>query len=337
MHPAGLQAPGRGTSGERADEKRRLNTGLVIIVQRYKGFHMHTKWFVHRAREVTRAVAALVLLAGLLAWQPQNGAAAEPSSNAGERPQSLTLIVMDPLAAPLACDCVAGYANRQYQLLGDHLRNSLGVAVEVVWSESLSEALESKTAGRCDVVIGKDSVIRAQAKKIDRKLLPAGSLTDPKGSTTQHGLFVVRSGSSAASILDLEGSTIFFGPEDCDEKWAAPRRMLEELEIPVSDQSKCYASCSVAATALMELPAGSSAAAVISSYAAPLLEGCGTIRKGDLTVVGQSEPVRFVSAFVSAELPESMRSQIAETLQNIRDPKLLAALESEKGFVAYGD
>src|SRR5690606_22832851 len=132
-HPARLQAPGRGSSGKCAGKERRLSFGLVIIVQSHKRIQMHTKWFASQARDVARAVAPLVLLAGLLAWQPQHSVAAEPNTTAAERPQSLTLIIMDPLAAPLACDCVAGYANRQYQLLGDHLRNSLGVAVEVVW------------------------------------------------------------------------------------------------------------------------------------------------------------------------------------------------------------
>jgi len=39
------------------------------------------------------------------------------------------------------------------------------------------------------------------------------------------------------------------------------------------------------------------AATVISSYAQPLLEGCGTIKKGDLRVIGETDPMPFVVAF----------------------------------------
>ena len=51
-------------------------------------------------------------------------------------------------------------------------------------------------------------------------------------------------------------------------------------------------------------------AAVISSYAAPLLEGCGTIKKGDLRVVGETEPVPFVAAFATNLLNEDEQAEV---------------------------
>ena len=56
------------------------------------------------------------------------------------------------------------------------------------------------------------------------------------------------------------------------------------------------------------------AAAVISSYAEPLLEGCGSIKKGDLRVVGQTQPVPFVTALVSDELDPAMQKQVLLSL-----------------------
>ncbi len=81
--------------------------------------------------------------------------------------------------------------------------------------------------------------------------------------------------------------SFYLGNEDCDEKWAAPKQLIERLEIEVAPESKSFASCSEAAKALLQLPKETLACAVISSYAAPLLEGCGTIKKGDLKIVGQ--------------------------------------------------
>ena len=46
-------------------------------------------------------------------------------------------------------------------------------------------------------------------------------------------------------------------------------------------------------------------AAVISSYAAALLEGCGTIEKGAIRIIGETEPVPFVTVFYTAASMEN--------------------------------
>ncbi len=86
--------------------------------------------------------------------------------------------------------------------------------------------------------------------------------------------------------------------------------------------------------ALLELPAETHAAAVISSYAQPLLEGCGSVNKGDLRVIGQTGQVPFVTAFVREDLPQPTRSAIESALLDTgSDPNLLRQLETQKGFV----
>ncbi len=94
-------------------------------------------------------------------------------------------------------------------------------------------------------------------------------------------------------------------------------------------------SCSAAAKQLLELDDSESAAAVISSYAAPLLEGCGTIRKGDLRIIGETEDLPFISVFASESLDGAKRSRIEKALLDIQDAELLKAIESSKGFVRY--
>lgn len=47
----------------------------------------------------------------------------------------LTLIVMDPLAAPLSCPCVKGYAQRDYEKLANHLEKQLGREVKLHFNE----------------------------------------------------------------------------------------------------------------------------------------------------------------------------------------------------------
>jgi outer membrane protein assembly factor BamB len=73
---------------------------------------------------------------------------------------------------------------------------------------------------------------------------------------------------------------------------------------------------------------------VISSYAQPLLEGCGTIKKGDLRVVAKTSPVPFVTVFVTASVDADSREQVQSALTDVAShPDILAALESLLGFL----
>lgn len=246
-----------------------------------------------------------------------------------------TIVVMDPMAAPLACDCVQGYAQRKYERLADYLADKTGKKVRVVWSESLTKALAEEAAGKAHIVIGKDSVIRHDAKSSKRDLLPMAQLTDMQGSVMQRGLFVVLKEDPAATLLDIEGYSILWGPEDCDEKSAAPRETLKELELEIVNGNEC-ASCSIAAKQLAADGLTKKQVAVISSYAAPLLEGCGTIKKGDLRIIGNSDDVPFISVFADANLAKAELDTIARALLQMKSQEMLTALETKEGFVLYG-
>ncbi len=252
----------------------------------------------------------------------------------GPAKAELTIVVMDPMAGPLACDCVQGYAQRKYERLADYLHSELGKTVKVVWSESLVTALSGQAEGQAQMVIGKDSVARVEAARAKLSYEPVAQLTDKQGSVMQRGLFVVLASSKVSSLLDLEGYRIFFGPEDCSEKSAAPKAALANIEIGFKEGEVC-ASCSIAAKKLKDLGSDDDAAAVISSYAAPLLEGCGTIKKGDLRVVGESENVPFISVFVASSLDATVRTAITSALLAMKTPEMLSALETKDGFVKY--
>lgn len=250
----------------------------------------------------------------------------------------LTLVVMDPLAAPLSCPCVKGYAQRDYTKLGAHLEKALGRPVHVLFNESLVKAVgtlgEGKSA-RADIVIGKRSVVVAEGKSTKRTLLPVADLTDLEGKTTQHGLVVVRGVDGAGAIADLANHRIILGTVPCDEKHAAAKTLLATVGIVVPEGAAVAEACSDGAEEVIEAgKKGEAVATVISSYAQPLLEGCGTIQKGDLKVVGRTAEVPFITAFVDGALDEATRGAIAEALLAVRhDPVLRLAIETKRGFV----
>jgi len=114
------------------------------------------------------------------------------------------------------------------------------------------------------------------------------------------GLFVVAAKDPALTVMDLKGYQMILGPAECDEKNGAALALFKDLgATPPSKRDTC-AACSDGAVKVIDLAKkGEKAATVISSYAQPLLEGCGTIQKGDLRVIGETDPVPFIVAFVN--------------------------------------
>jgi ABC-type phosphate/phosphonate transport system substrate-binding protein len=253
----------------------------------------------------------------------------------GPKHAEFTIVVTDPLALPLACSCVQGYAQRKYEKLADYLQKKLGKSVRVVWGESIANAKSEQGLGKKTIFIGKDSVVRQDTQKLKVNISAVAQLTDINGSVNQRGVFVVRRGNPAVSLIDLEGYRVLWGPDKCDEKSAAPKSKLKELEIETSGEEVCE-TCSVAAKKLVEDSDSTKVVGVISSYAEKLLTGCGTIEKGSLRIIGESDAVPFISVFVSDQVTAIETTAIIESLSSIRDSKeLLEALESKSGFVAY--
>jgi ABC-type phosphate/phosphonate transport system substrate-binding protein len=244
-------------------------------------------------------------------------------------PNALVVVVMDPLAKPLSCPCVEGYAQRDYDKLGEHLGKLLGRPVNVQYSDSLVKALQTKTGGRADVVIGKKSVVEFDAKRSRKTFKQVAALTGKDGDPTQHGLIVVPKDDPAKAVKDLKNYRIIFGPKEADEKHSAALAVLKKNGVEPPKTLEMCDGCADGATKILDAGPSVRGAAVISSYAAPLLEGCGTVKKGDLRVVGKTEPVPFVVAFVSEELPSADRETIAKGLLAVQDdPALCLALET---------
>jgi len=247
--------------------------------------------------------------------------------------EALSVVVMDPLARPLSCDCVKGFAQRDYEKLARWLQQRLDCQVRVSFSEDLGRALRGPAGGKAHVVIGKRSVVEFDAAAERLKLRPLAVLTGKDGTTTLTGLFVVPSNAPAKAMKELKGYRIIFGPPEVEERHGAAIAALKAAGLSVSQPLQTEESCASAAFSAMESP--KPAAAVISSYSKALLEGCGTIEKGALRVVGETAPVLFITVFVDQSVPPHRRQQILDALLSVReDAKLLEALESERGFVA---
>jgi hypothetical protein len=283
-------------------------------------------------RLIQRRTALVAIAALPIAATYRTASAVEPY---GPSDAEITIVVTDPLALPLACDCVKDYAQRKYEKLADYMQWKLKKTVRVVWSDSIAIAKKEFGLGSKTLFVGKDSVVRFDTKAMKLDVTPLAQLTDIRGGVHQHGLFLVRKENPAASLLDLDGYQVLWGPEKCDEKLSAPKAKLKELEIATTDGGTCD-TCSATALKLMESPKESKVAGVISSYAEKLLEGCGTIEKGSMRVVGTSDEVPFISVYAAGKFTEEERKSVLACLIESRSSKeLLAALESRDGFVRH--
>ncbi len=276
-----------------------------------------------------RLTTAILVLITLL---PGSVVTAE-ASPAADQPAAITLLVTDPLSKELACDCVAGYAQRRYDALAMVLEKRLGQRVSSVCGTELKAYWgDDQSVG---LIVGKHSDVLCQAAQMGRKLYPLAALTDRDGKTTFQGLFVVRQKNAAQSLADLQGYRVIYGPASCDEKHAAAVEALQQahVKVPEADQRETAPACTDAANELMKLSDQEPAVAVISDYAKVLLEGCHSIPPGSLRVIGKTKAIPFVTLFATDELSPDLRRRIQKELLAAKQyPTLLKLLESKHGF-----
>jgi len=249
-------------------------------------------------------------------------------------PRQLVMVVMDPLAARLSCPCVEGYAQRDYDALATHIAEVIGRPVRLGFGESLAAGLKAAKADRADVVIGKDSVVRADAARAGAPLAAAWSLTNTDGSTETRGLFVVAAEDAAESLDEILDYTVYVGRPEHDEKHARGLDALRAAGLPDPFDTREFGSCSDAAATMLEAPQPAEIVAIVSAYAKPLLEGCHAVPADALRVIGETEPVRFITAFVDESIDLATRDLIRDALRTVADDEaLLEKLESAHGFI----
>ena len=281
----------------------------------------HQKYGIARGRLVW-AVSLIVLFyaAAVPLRAAQTSSPADP----------LRLVVMDPMALPLSCECVEGHAQRRYEKLALYLQEHLERPVRIAFTEDLA-AIARVNDNPPDVVIGKQSVVAFDGVRLGLDIRPIARLTGKDGNTELRGLFVVRDSDPAEEISDLKGYRIRFGPASSREKHAAAIEALRNHGIAPPEMPEVDAACSLGAIAVAENEAD---AAVISDYAVPLLAGCGQVEKGELRVVGRTAPVPFVTAFLTDKVGPDVEGRIKEALFSVKkDAALCTALETGDGFM----
>ena len=273
---------------------------------------------------------ALRLGATVLALLP--GTCAVQAKSPEKEPEPVVLIVMDPLAKEMACACVKGYGQRDYRKLAARLEPALKQKVSIEFSDDLAESMALVSPGQDVIVAGDQSLVVHGAKEAGLKCHPVTELTGLDGSTTLTASFVTHSEDSAKELKDIAGRTVFFGLLETDAKYAAAVATIRAAGVEPGATEK-RGSYSDAALDMLDSQLSPPPVAVIPSYALPLLEGCGSVRPGNLKVIGKTQPLPFITVFVADSIAAEKQEKILQTLLGIKgDAKLLKAMESRDGF-----
>jgi ABC-type phosphate/phosphonate transport system substrate-binding protein len=243
----------------------------------------------------------------------------------------LTIVVMDPLAAPLSCPCVQGHALRHYEKLGEYLEKQLERPVKVLFADDLSKVVRGKVGKNIDLIIGKQSKVKYDAETVELPIRELAMLTDKNGKTTLTGMFVVLDNSPAQKLEDLKGYTVLFGLPDSDEKFNAAVDAVTKAGIEMPKVLECRPGCSDSVEEMREYWEKPTVA-VISSYAASLLEPNKNSRKIAIRSVGETQPLPFITVFAAHSMDNTTGVKIQKALFAVKDhDDLLAALETKLG------
>ncbi len=250
------------------------------------------------------------------------------------RREPVMLIVMDPLAKELACACVEGFAQRNYGRLAARLEKDLKHRVIIEFSDNLGDSMAKVSAGQEVVVIGKQSVVLHDAGPAGLQCVPVCKLTGLDGGTTVTGLFVARADDAVKELKDIGARPVYLGMTNAEEKHSAALEAMCVAGVTLPEKLATRLTDSDGALDILDSRQTPPPVAVISSYSLRLLESCGSLKKGDLKIIGETAPVPFITVFVSTNITDVKRQQITDSLFGIKaDAKLLKAMESRDGFV----
>jgi outer membrane protein assembly factor BamB len=267
------------------------------------------------------------------------GSLAVPADAADEKRVSttkrpLTLVVLDPLARELACACVKGFGQRDYRKVSNLLTSKLGARVSIEFSDDLADTVEQLGGANGEyLIVGDRSLVAHASKAAGLKCEPLCELTDRDGATTLAASFVVRADDSAKELKDIAGRKLLVGLAAADEKFVAAMATLRAAGVKDASPQK-HLGYNDAALDLLDSEASPLPVALLPAYALALLQGCGSVKPGNLRVVAKTEPSPFITVFVSENVAADKREKILNTLLAVKDDSaLLEALESKEGFI----
>lgn len=266
-----------------------------------------------------------VLLSGLaICWS----SALHGQDTAPHSESTLHMVVMDPMSLPLSCACVDGVGQRRYELLSQQIQDAVEMKVNLVYEESLQLAIR-RGLPRIDVVIGKRSVVLADANATKLKFREVAGLSNRRGKTDLRGVVLVRKNDRLNGVHQLAGKKVAIASPEHAECHAMAKDLLRSQNIDAELVPCGSIEAAVYAFADREVDA-----VVVTDYMPPLLEACGKLDQNASETIATTKPCPGVEVFLSTDLDAAFQDQLTDAIMAAGNlPAVKDALESRDGFV----
>jgi len=247
--------------------------------------------------------------------------------------ETLVVGVCDPLAAKTASECVRRAAVRDYSTFAVHLAERTGLEVTLryyAFDPLLEQAIRS---GEVNAAIGKVWSIRRGSAGFEHPFVRLADLTQNTGANELAGVFLARTDRDVGSISALTGRRVAIGPETAYEKSHAAQRALADVGADPAD-FRVLDGCGPVTSAVL---GGSVDAGVVSSYVVEF-GGLNMLdTKRELSVIGRTAGMPFITIAVSADVDETTRRKLRDALfeisgQNIPDGLYTAGVVTPRSW-----
>jgi phosphonate transport system substrate-binding protein len=215
----------------------------------------------------------------------------------------------------------------EYTPLGDYLSEQLGREVKLFVPTSYNAVVEAMANDELDLAyFGGLTYVQARERA---NVSPLVTEINPRtGDTTYHSLIIVPANSDIQEVSELEGETFAFGSVSSTSGSLYPAIMLRNggIDYRTDLEEKIYTGGHDATA--QAVANGRVAGGGIEDRILYRLQDEGTVEKGFVRAIEESDPIEGYPWVVRDNLSEDLKEEITQAFLGIEDPVLLDLLRA---------
>ena len=215
----------------------------------------------------------------------------------------------------------------EYTPFGDYLSEQLGREVELFVPTSYNAVVEAMANDELDLAyFGGLTYVQARERA---NVSPLVTEINPRtGDTTYHSLIIVPANSDIQEVSELEGETFAFGSVSSTSGSLYPAIMLRNggIDYRTDLEEKIYTGGHDATA--QAVANGRVAGGGIEDRILYRLQDEGTVEKGFVRAIEESDPIEGYPWVVRDNLSEDLKEEITQAFLGIEDPVLLDLLRA---------
>ena len=252
-----------------------------------------------------------------------------PANESGDKPKKLTFGLLVPEGSEQTFE--------RLQVLSQYFSQKLGMEVVQIPITESSAMLEAMRAKKIDVGSGGAFTYLVASKAFGAEAIVVAGEAD--GNTQYYKSVLITKGSSPLRNIDdviknRKNITLSWAYPTSTSGHLVPRYYLQQRGVMPDDFKEVYTSTNHAATFLSVVSGKVDVAAVLYATLDRFI-ATGKIKKGDIKIIWESEPIPQGPIFVRKGLAPELKKRIQQAYLDVsNDPKAMAALRSQFSYKA---